>query len=217
MKKNKLILIGIIVIIIIVAIAILNKVMKDESSKLSKVYEKMIGTQTYTFTTYDLGEKNKKTTYRKVDKTLIDQYELGEHRSTLVVEGDTYLIAHETEEYFYYPNNNLDEETLTKQLEKIVNLKYLEGKEKVYGKTYKYEEYAGVSYFATPAVAIAETEGAKTRFYFKGNELVYLKTIYDTINEKTGEKMQAEELQTVKIKYEVENGVFTRPQNYAEN
>ena len=81
-----------------------------------------------------------------------------------MVEGDKYLIAHETEEYFYYPNSNLDEETLTEQLKKVVDLEYTEGKEKIYGKTYKYEEYAGISYFVTPKAAIASSESVKTRF-----------------------------------------------------
>ena len=56
-----------------------------------------------------------------------------------------------------------------------------------------------------------------TRFYFDKNELVYLKTIYDVINEETGERTQAEELQTVKVEYEVEDSIFEIPADYAEN
>ena len=62
---------------------------------------------------------NKIITYRKVDKTLIDMYNSGEHLSTLILEGDTYLIFHEKQEYYVYPKNTLDEELLTDNLKDI--------------------------------------------------------------------------------------------------
>ena len=43
---------------------------------------------------------------------------------------------------------------------------------------------------------------------------MYLKTIYNTMDEETKE---FEELQTVKVEYEVEDSVFKIPANYAEN
>ena len=62
-----------------------------------------------------------------------------------------------------------------------------------------------------------DADSVKTRFYFDGSELVYLKTIYNTVDEETGEKVQVEELQTVKVEYEVKDSVFEIPANYAEN
>ena len=62
-----------------------------------------------------------------------------------------------------------------------------------------------------------DNSSVKTRFYFDKNELVYLKTIYDVINEETGERTQEEELQTVKVEYEVEESIFEIPADYAEN
>ena len=218
---NKKISIPIIPIVIaIIAVVIVIVVMRgtqDGASKLSKVYEKMVNNQTYVFTRYDFEEKNKIITYRKADKTLIDMYSTGEHLSTLVVDGDTYLIRHESKEYYVYPNNNIDEEVLTDNLKEIIELEYTTGKEKIYGKTYKYEEYNGVSDFLISSSRDMDTSSVKTRFYFKGNELVYLKTIYDVVDEETGEKTQTEELQTVKVEYQVEDSVFEIPADYAEN
>ena len=203
--------------VVVIVIVVLMAGAGDETSKLSKVYEKMVSDQTYVFTRYDLGEKNKLITYKKTDKTLIDMYNSGEHLSTLIVEGDTYLIFHDNKEYYVYPNNNWDEQILTDSLKEIINLEHTTGKEKIYGKTYKYEEYMGVSDFLISSTRDMETDSIKTRFYFKGNELVYLKTIYYTVNEETGERTQVEELQTVKVEYEVEDNVFEIPSDYAEN
>ena len=217
-KKISIPLIPIVLVMItIILIVILVEQIPNESSKLLKVYDRMIEKQIYSFTRYDFEEKNKLINYRKSDKTLIDMYNSGKHTSTLVVEGDTYLIKHENKEYYVYQNNNLDQEVLTDNLRNIVELEYTTGKEKIYGKKYKYEEYNGVSDFLISLANNMESNSVKTRFYFDGNELVYLKTIYDVIDEETGERVQVEELQTVKVEYEVEDSVFEIPSDYAEN
>ena len=208
------ILIGIIVLVIV--IVMLVNLTREQGSKLTNVYNKMLENQTYAFTRYDFEEKHKLITYRKVDKTLIDMYNPGQHLSTLVMGGDTYLLFHENEEYYVYPNSNLDEEILTDNLEKIIKLEYETGKEKIYGKNYKYEEYNGVSDFLIISANDMIPNTVKTRFYFKGDELVYLKTIYEITDEETGERKQVEELQTIKVEYEVEDNVFEIPANYAE-
>jgi len=221
MKKNLSlpivpIIIAIIAILFVIIFLITGNTV-DGKSKLSKVYESMVQNQTYKFTRFDFEETNKIITYRKVDKTLIDMYNSGEHLSTLILEGDTYLIFHEKQEYYVYPKNTLDEELLTDNLKDITELEYTTGKEKIYGKKYKYEEYKGVSDFLISSAKNMEADSVKTRFYFKGNELVYLKTIYDIVNEETGEKEQIEELLTVKVEYQVEDSVFKIPNEYAEN
>lgn len=206
-----------IIAVVIVVIVVLNRGTDNKTSKLSRIYEKMVANQTYVFTRYDFEEKHKFITYRKVDKTLIDMYNPEEHIATLVIEGDTYLIRHKDKEYYVYPNSNLDEEILTEDLKNIIELEYATGKEKIYGKTYKYEEYNGVSDFLISFSRDMDTTSIKTRFYFKGNELVYLKTMYDVINEETGEKTPVEELQTVKVEYEVDDNIFEIPADYAES
>lgn len=216
-KKIRISIILSLVIVSIIAVVLVVVYNNNNVSKLKDVYDKMIKNQTYTFTRYDLEEKNKIITTRKVDKTMIDMYNSGEHISTLILEGDTYLIFHQNKEYYIYANNDKDKEVLTDIFGEISNLEYSTGKEKIYGRTYRYEEYKGVSDFLIYSTNEMDTNTIKTRFYFKGKELVYLKTIYETVNKETGEKKQVEELQTVKVEYTVEDNVFTIPKDYAEN
>ena len=54
-----------------------------------------------------------------------------------------------------------------------------------------------------------QDENVKTRFYFdKNNNLVYVKTIYENTSE---------EVLKIEIKEQIDNEVFTIPENYAEN
>ena len=216
-KKLRVAIIVSIIIIICVVAGVVTINNQPKTSKLSSIYQKMTENQNYSFTRYDLEEKNKTIISKKQGKTLIDMYNSGEHLSTLILDGDTYLILHENKEYIVYANNNQDEEILTEELEKITKQEYSTGKEKIYGKTYKYEEYKGVSNFLIYSDSNMDTASIKTRFYFRGKELVYLKTIYDTVNPETRERKQVEELQTVKIVYEVEDSIFNIPEDYAEN
>lgn len=219
MKKKIVILIIVILILLAVASAsiIFIKTANNGASKLENVYNQMIENQTYSFTRYDFEEQHKLITHRKNGKTLIDMYNPGQHLSTLVVDKDTYLIYHENKEYYVYTNNSVDEEILIDDLKKIIETECTKGTEKIYGKKYKYEEYEGVSNFLISSPKNMDNSSVKTRFYFDKNELVYLKTIYDVINEETGERTQAEELQTVKVEYEVEDSIFEIPADYAEN
>ena len=216
MNKKILVIISVIMIIAIaVIVGIINNQYKV--SRLSNIYEKMSQNKTYTFMRYDREEKNKIITSRKMNKTLIDMYNPDDHLSTLILEGDMYVIFHDKQEYVVYTNNNKDEEILLNELGEITKLEYTTGKEKIYGKTYKYEEYKGVSNFLIYSDNNMDINSIKTRFYFKGKELVYLKTIYETVNNETKERKQVEELQTVKVEYKVEDSVFKIPENYAEN
>ena len=219
MKKKTVILIVVILIILLVASIsiIFIKNTNNGVKKLENIYNQMVESQSYLFTRYDFEEQHKLIIYRKGNKTLIDMHNLGQHLSTLVVDKDTYLIYHENKEYYVYPNNSIDKEILLDDLKNIIQLECTKGKEKIYGKNYKYEEYEGVSNFLISSLKNMDNSSVRTRFYFDKNELVYLKTIYDVINEETGERMQTEELQTVKVEYEVEDSIFEIPADYAEN
>ena len=209
------IIIGILAIIIVVIVLLRGT--QENISNLSKIYNQMLENETYSFTRYTLEEKNKEVVHKKNDKTLIDIYDSGEHISTLIADGNTYLISHEYKEYYVYPSSAADENVLTNTLKNITQREYTTGKEKIYGITYKYEEYSGFSSFLFSGQETIDDNSVKTRFYFKGNELVYLKTIYNVKDEETGTTTEKEELQTIKVEYEVSNSVFEIPSDYAEN
>ena len=219
MKKKTGILIIVMFMLVITASVLAIFIVKTNkgATKLENVYNKMVENQTYSFTRYDFEEKHKIIIHKKGAKTLIDMFNPGQHLSTLVADKDTYLIYHENKEYYVYSNNNQDQDVIIDELKKITETECTQGKEKIYGKKYRYEEYEGISSFLISSPKNMDNNSIKTRFYFDKNELVYLKTIYDVINEETGERTQEEELQTVKIKYEVEDSIFEIPTDYAEN
>lgn len=81
------------------------------------------------------------------------------------------------------------------------------GKEEIDGKTYDYEEFNVLSKFYIGDKTNFNEESIKTRFYFKGNKLVYIKTIISNDNQ-----------QLLKVDYseKVDSGLFEIPSDYKE-
>lgn len=217
MKKK----IGIIIIAIMLVIGIIIGVIcykfNNPEDRLEKVYEKMISNQTYIFTRSNQNEENKIVTTRKGNNTMIDMYNSGKHTTTLIKEGDTYLILHEVQEYYVYRNNKNDESILTDELKRIIEKEHTVGEEVVNGKKYYYEQYNGQTDFLVYTYRDMDYETVKTKFYFDGRNLEYIKTEYQTVDSETGEINNIEELLKVDIKYEVEDKVFEIPSTYAES
>lgn len=210
--KNKKVIISLIIVILIVIGIITGVVLISKSKennnekKLSKIYEDLISSQTYTFS-MEQNDKNKTIMTKTEDKTAIDQYLEDTHTTTIVKDGNTYLLLHDREEYYVYKNNNIEQSILTDGLNEIRDKECIKGTEKVNGKKYSYEEYEGSTIFMVSNTLNLDDE-IKTRFYFdkKGN-LVYIKTTY-------GEN---EELLKVELTNQVDTSVFEIPSNYAEN
>ena len=80
------------------------------------------------------------------------------------------------------------------------------GKEKIENKTYTYEEYNTVTKFVMMDNSENEGQEIKTKFYFDGNKLEYIKTI-------VGNK---QELLKVDISDDVDNNLFEIPSEYKE-
>lgn len=215
--KKKIILIFLLIVLIII-IAIIYKI-NNPKKRLLKVYEKMINEQEYIFTRSTTNKTSEIIIARKGEKVLIDMYNHNEndHISTLMTEDETYLIYHNKEEYSIFSATEEDKNILTDELKNIVNLKYTVGTEKVNGSKYYYEEYKGVSYFLNYANINIDENTLVTRFYFEGNNLKYIKTIYNTISDENEEKEQIEELLKIELEYKVDDEIFNIPSNYAEN
>ena len=80
----------------------------------------------------------------------------------------------------------------------------VEGKEEIEGKNYNYEEYTGITNFAIKLTDENNSENVKTRFYFDGNDLVYIKTIVG----------DSQELLRVEISNDVDSNLFEIPNDY---
>ena len=214
MDKNKKIIIAISSIVIVAIICIVaffmiknnGKVQEgdNKSSKLSQVYEKMNEKLVYTFTA-TLNDENTKTVKRKNDKARIDLNLDGEKSTDIIKDGNTYLVMEEEEKVYKYQNNDIElAELLIDIKETIESQNPQKSKEEIDGKKYECEEYKGVSDFLL--VEEAEDESTvSTKFYFKGNNLEYIKT---KVNDK-------EELLKINISYDdISENEFEIPEEY---
>lgn len=209
MKKNKkIIFLAIIVLIVIIIAIIINNNKSSNVHMLMNLYNDLNESQTYVFTEQK-DSKNKTIIAKDGERTAIDSYTSGTHTTTIVENGTTTYILHDREEYYIYQQNNVEQGILTDWIKETVEKEYTNGKEKVRGKTYSYEEYSGGTMFMETTSLYINEEDIKTRFYFdKEGNLVYIKSIY-------GEN--DEELLEIDLTKEVNNSLFEIPANYAEN
>lgn len=217
MKKNKRIMIIVIILVIIGIIFGISKIIGNKNKKiqeLAQIYNELSSSQTYQFE-WEQNENNKTIMAKDGDKILIDQYSkeaestIQNHSKTLIKDNVTYFILPDRKEYYVYEGNTVDQTSfLTDGIKDIMSKEYNKGTEKVRGKRYDYEEYNGSSMFLIDNSLNLEENDIKTRFYFdkKGN-LVYIKTIYG----------DQHELLKVSLNKSVDSSVFDIPSDYAEN
>lgn len=210
MRKNNIIKLGIAILIVIAIIIVIGKITRNKNAntrRLAQLYNDLNTSQTYLFE-MGKGADNKTIMAKKGDKTIIDQYSKDSHTTTIVKDNNTYLVLHDREEYYVYANNNVEQSILTDELKNIIDTEFTTGEEKVEGKKYSYEEYAGSTMFIE-TISLDVNEGdIKTRFYFDNEDnLVYIRTI----------KGVNQELLKINIQKEVDDSIFEIPSNYAEN
>lgn len=179
---------------------------EEGALKLNQFYEDLQSKDTYSFTT-TLNDENKMYYATQENKAYISTIYKGTESEFIIKDGNTYLVMDDVEAYYTYKNNETDLEKIETELKEIKDLEHENGKEKIENKTYRYEEYKVLTSFTMMNTSnILESEEVKTRFYFKGNDLVYIKTII-------GEK---EELLKVEISDNIDNKIFEIPSNYKE-
>ena len=213
MSKKKIIMIIVCIVLILAIIGglvyflgIKGKTEKEETiSKIDKVYSELKEKQEYSFKT-TLDEQNEIFYAKKDGVVYLDTIYEGEESKIIIKDGNSYLLLDDEKEYYTYQNNETDSEKVTEQLEEIKEKQYTEGKEKIENKEYKYEEYEGTTEFLLKEAEEVEEQTAKTRFYFDGNKLVYIKTIAGDY----------QELLKVDISYQVDDNLFEIPSDYEE-
>lgn len=211
-KKRKIVIISISIIIALVLLSVAvffitrNVTEVANENRLSKMYDKMMKDETYQIT-FKLNEDNQYTVSRSGDAANIDTYNDGKHLTNIVKDGNTYLLMYQTKKYYMYQNNTTGLGELSNELNRVIQSQEPEkGEEKIDGKTYKYEEYKGVSYFLMNQEDSVIEENTNTRFYFEDDDLQYIKTI-------TGDKS---ELIQVDVSYHIDNQIFEIPSDFQE-
>lgn len=212
-QKKKIICI-IIAVIIVIAIIIgiiwyaFSKGKSEENTTfgVDKLYERLQSKGTYSVTM--TADDNNKMHYEKTeDKAYIDTFYDDSESKFIVKDGNAYLLIDEDKEYYKYENNDTDLTMIESELEELREIEHENGKEKIENKTYSYEEYDSITTFCMMDTSdLEEDQEVKTRFYFDGDKLVYIKTII-------GDK---QELLKVDISDNVDNNLFEIPSDYKE-
>lgn len=224
MNKKKKMLIAIIAIIIIVAIIgiillVNNQTKKvvnneensnistnNENTKTSQLYEKISNAKEITYT-QTLDDNNKIFIAIKNDDGYKEVTTNGRTKKYIVKNGDTYYLDETDKKYYVYQSNDIILTEIKEQFEKLKDTTEIsEGKEKINGKKYDYEEisrYQGLLF--NDELSVNNLEYAKTRLYYDDNQLVYIKTI-------VGDN---EEVIKIDISYDnINNEYFNIPKDY---
>lgn len=212
MEKKKIILIAVISIILIVSIVgvtifLVNKNNSVESNdlKTAKLYDDLKSKSAYSFT-ITLDENNKMYYAKNNDTAYIDTLYESDESKFIVRDGNSYLLNDSDKVYYTYKNNETDLKKIEQQLESIKDLECVQGTEKIENKQYKYEEYAVETDFLFKFFEDSDMKNVKTRFYYDGDRLAYIKTIVGDY----------QELLKVDISYKVDNKLFEIPSDYEE-
>lgn len=213
-KKKVILIIGIVILALAIIIGIIywignerrdSVVLDGSASKVNKLCFELEEKQAYSFRT-TLDKQNEIYYAKKNDVAYIETTYQGETSKLIIKNGNSYLLSDDEKIYYTYQNNETNLEKVTVQLEEIKKKQYTEGKEKIENKEYKYEEYEGITEFLVKDIEEIEEQTAKTRFYFNGDQLVYIKTIVGDY----------QEVLKVDISDNVNDKLFEIPEDYKE-
>lgn len=187
----------------------LRKDKDGNEGRLKKLYEKIVSIDQYSF---EIAENDTKKTImaKRGEQTSIDQTSENEgHLTSLIKDGNTYLVFHDKQEYYVYKGNSVEQNILGDGLKEVVDKgNYTTGVEKVNGIRYTFEEYSGTTIFTSLNALNIVEDNVKTKFYFnKNDELVYMRTTYE----------DTEELLKIKFTESTDDALFEIPSEYAEN
>ena len=216
-KKKKIIIISVIsvivlAIIIATVIFLINRNNSKENqtysgdTKIARLYDRLSKEKMFSFIT-TIDDNNKEIYAKSVDVAYIDTIYDGEESKFVIKDGNSYLLNDKNKIYYTYQNNEMELNKVIEQLEEIKDTELVEGTENIEDKEYNYEEYSGFTSFAFKLSDEGDAENIKTRFYFDGDNLVYIKTITNN----------TQELLKVEISYEnIDKNLFEIPSDYRE-
>ena len=213
-KKKKIILISVIAIVMIIAVVALSVYFMNKnnttdnnnaSTKVEKLYNTLADKKEYSFL-FTLDDNNKLYYAKSGEKAYTDTTYNGSESKYVIKDGNSYLLMEESKQYYTYTNNTIDLNLVIDTLEKLKEEEHQNGEEQSDGKSYNYEEYSTITELAISDFS-ENTSNAKTRLYFQGDKLVYIKTI-------VGDKQELLKVETTYNK--VDNQLFNIPSDYTE-
>lgn len=213
-KKKTIILISAIAVVlvaIIIGVIILstssNNIVIDtnKTDRLISFYNNLSARNEYNFN-MTIDENNKIYYSRKGNMAYMNTFYNEQESEYIIKNGNTYLIRDEEKIYYTYRNNETELTKVTGALDAIKDYEYTSGKEKIDNKEYYYEEYQGVTMLSIGISDNSDIQNNKTRFYFEGDELVYIKTI----------TKDNQELMKIETSYNVKDNLFEIPSDYQE-
>lgn len=210
-ENKKVIIIFIIIAIVAVCLGVISCFLfKPKSSKelnygINELYESLKQEQSYSIN-LTLDANNKSFYAKQSNSAYLDDIVDDVETEMLIQNGNTYLIKDEDKVYYVYNNNETNLNKIEDMLEEVKDLEYEIGKEKINDKNYSYIEFNQLTDFAIMNTSNIKSDTKKTRFYFDGKDLKYIKTI-------AGNK---EELLKVTISKDVDNKLFQIPSDYEE-
>lgn len=213
-KKKKIIVISTIAIIVLLLIAggiwyfVANKNNNNENnqetSKVVRLYNTLKEKEIYSFN-FILDENNRMYYAKNKDKAYTSTIYNGSTSNYIIRDGNSYLIMEDIKKYYTYANNTIDLNLISETLETVKELEYQTGTEEIEGKNFEYEEYTVLTEISMGDFSEVNNN-VKTRFYFQGEKLVYIKTISEG----------KQELLKVETSYKVDNGIFEIPSDYTQ-
>lgn len=210
-ENKKVIIIFIIIAIVAVCLGIIScfllvpNTSKELSFSINELYESLKQEQAYSIN-LTLDENNKSLYAKQSNIAYLDDILNGVETEMLIKNGNTYLIKDEDKVYYVYKNNETNLNKIEDILEELKDKEYQTGKEKIDNKSYSYIEFNQLTDLAIMNTSNIKSDTKKTRFYFDGKDLKYIKTI-------AGNK---EELLKVTISRDVDNKLFQIPSDYEE-
>ena len=193
-KNKKSIIIICIVLLIAIACGVIFFINKDKisstgenektsnSTKLDKIYSEIENnSENYTLSLI-INENNKIIANVEGDTARIEDFDNGKEKITIVKDGNTYILIPEDKKCYVYKNNTEGLLTAQNRIEVIKDaqendeITAKEGTERINNREYKYEEYGEISSFLINYNTTIDEEKVKTRFYYDGDKLVYVKT-----------------------------------------
>lgn len=175
----------------------------SEESKVAKLYDELTSKGKYNFNV-TLDDNNKVIYAKDNEVAYKDSFSKGKESRFITTGGNAYLLNDSEKIAYRYQNNTGDLVKMEAQLKKTEGLQATTGKEKINNKNYDYEEYQVETEFLFDSSKVTNDNDVKTRFYFNGDNLVYVKTIAGDY----------EELSQVDINYKVDESLFELPSNY---